>query len=470
MPRVDSGSRSTAQNLPATDLACRRFRSDAELVVELVRSVRVDAGLAATAQQLAQNLVRLFCCNRILVAAHEHGNGRAFAFLPNADNARAGVTPWVHKSLDRSTRQAFFSPEPAGWYALRRSGSTNAGRFEIRYSGRPRRSTRLACSRFVARALETLRPDQCCIAVAFEFGQHWTCRLFIVDPSLNRPLRSVLRLAQRLVDAVGPAVHNVYVADRLRTSAADTERANLARALHDGVIQSLIAAEMEVHAACRRSVLGSTVPVAELRKIRDVLHNEVLGLRDVMARIKPVLIQPEELCGALSDCVAKFKADTGIASSFSADVGELSLTSTMCPPVVRIVQEALSNVRKHSGARNVLVTIQEARGLWRLVIEDDGRGLDSNAAMPAPVVIRECVRSLGGELQVLPAPGGGLRLDITFIGDARCGGPGATRARPVPVRGLSRPSLGLWSIGNSGPRDCPVDRSIADAAFGTRAE
>jgi signal transduction histidine kinase len=200
--------------------------------------------------------------------------------------------------------------------------------------------------------------------------------------------------------------------------AVDTERSNLARALHDNVIQSLIAAEMEVHTACRRFAGGSAVTIADLLKIQHILHNEVLGLRDLMQRLKPVQIQPEDLCDTLSECVAKFKADTGIIASFSAKVRRVSLTPPMCPPVVRLVQEALSNARKHSGARHVLVSIDEADGLWRLAIEDDGRGLDSSADHRPPLVIRECVRALDGELRLLTAPGGGLRLEITFTGDA----------------------------------------------------
>src|SRR5206468_3936383 len=124
----------------------------------------------------------------------------------------------------------------------------------------------------------------------------------------------------------------------------------------------------------------------------------------------------DELCHVLSDAVAKFRADTGIACSFSADVAQVSLPPATCPVVVRIVQEALSNVRKHSGARNVLVDIRETRGQWRLVIEDDGGGLDATVATPSPLVIRECVKSLDGDLHVLRTPGGGLRLEIAFTG------------------------------------------------------
>jgi signal transduction histidine kinase len=463
MPRANSRSRSAAQVPAAIDPARDRPRSDAELIVEMLRSVCVDDNVAATLQQIAHTLIGLFCCRRILVAAREHEGGRAM--LWTAQSAHGDAIPRVRRtSLLRSTREPLFSPAPASWHALRRGQSSGAEQFEIMYPGGPDDATRPTRSRCVPRALDVLRPRRSCMAVAFEFGAEWTCRLFVVDPMVKRPRRHVLRLAQDVVAALSPALYNVYVAERLRTSAAETERANLARTLHDGVIQSLIAAEMEVHLACRRSTDGSTVAIAELRRIQQLLHNEGLGLRDLMQRIKPVHIVPEELCDALSDCVAKFKADTGIVCAFSAEVAQVSLPPAMCPPVVRIVQEALSNVRKHSGARHVMVHIQETSGRWRLVIEDDGRGLNPDVPVPVPVVIRECVRSLDGDLQVLRAPSGGLRLEITFAGYLPSAESVATRPRLVAIRTRASVSVDRSRIPLHGSRDRRVVRRSAEGA------
>ena len=73
------------------------------------------------------------------------------------------------------------------------------------------------------------------------------------------------------------------------------------------------------------------------------------------------------------------------------------------------MQEALSNVRKHSGARNVLVSLNSQNGNWVLVVDDDGRGFpfsgrfshsELDAARRGPLVIKERVHSLGGQLTV----------------------------------------------------------------------
>ena len=101
----------------------------------------------------------------------------------------------------------------------------------------------------------------------------------------------------------------------------------------------------------------------------------------------------------------------------------MRLPPRVCRELARIVQEALVNVRKHSSARNVLVRFGWEDGHWRLVVDDDGRGFpfsgrltqaDLDSARRGPLVIKERVRSIGGQLTVESTPGGGARLEITL--------------------------------------------------------
>ncbi|MCI0659317.1 MAG: histidine kinase, partial [Acidobacteria bacterium] len=89
----------------------------------------------------------------------------------------------------------------------------------------------------------------------------------------------------------------------------------------------------------------------------------------------------------------------------------------------RLVQEALMNVLKHSDASRVLVRMSSQDGSCKLVVDDDGRGFDFagrlsqaelDAAHKGPLVIRERVRSIRGQLTIESYPGRGARLEITF--------------------------------------------------------
>jgi two-component system, NarL family, sensor histidine kinase DegS len=225
--------------------------------------------------------------------------------------------------------------------------------------------------------------------------------------------------------------------DRLLARAVATERASLARALHDDLIQSLITAEMRVYATRQRLARRSKAAAAELLEVEKLLHQEVLSVRDLMQRVKPIRIEPEELFDYLANHVRKFAADTGIDARFSAKACQLSLSASMSAEVARLVQEALANVRKHSGARKVRVRLNHEAGRWSVVIEDDGRGLPVSWAVarrPSPTVIRDCVRSLNGELELRSATSGGLRLEISFPGEA----PPAAPLQPTAGKKMAR--------------------------------
>jgi two-component system nitrate/nitrite sensor histidine kinase NarX len=94
----------------------------------------------------------------------------------------------------------------------------------------------------------------------------------------------------------------------------------------------------------------------------------------------------------------------------------------VCRELTRIVQEGLVNVRKHSHAHSALVRLSARNGNWTLLIEDDGRGFPftgrlSQAELDAmgkgPVVIKERVRVIAGELTIESNPGQGSRLEIS---------------------------------------------------------
>src|SRR5215469_9329267 len=97
------------------------------------------------------------------------------------------------------------------------------------------------------------------------------------------------------------------------------------------------------------------------------------------------------------------------------------LRTQVCDAVSRIVQEALVNVRKHSGASHVHVQFDRGDAGWRLIIDDDGRGfpfsgclslMDLDAEGKGPVVIKECVRLMSGDLRLESISRRGSRLEI----------------------------------------------------------
>jgi signal transduction histidine kinase len=121
------------------------------------------------------------------------------------------------------------------------------------------------------------------------------------------------------------------------------------------------------------------------------------------------------------DAVERFERETGISARFVTDAEKLQMPDKICREFLRIVQEGLVNVRKHSKARHVLVRLSSNTREWCLTLEDDGRGFPFSGRLSqdeldqmgkGPTIIKERVRLIEGGLTVESNPGVGTRLDI----------------------------------------------------------
>ena len=178
--------------------------------------------------------------------------------------------------------------------------------------------------------------------------------------------------------------------------------------------------------------------VEEVAQIQRLVHDQAAGVRELMQRVTPLDLAPGQLVDVLRDTVNKFWLETGIVTSFTSQVEGPLPSSRTCQELVRILQEALVNVRKHSGAQTVSVQMVSQDAAWRLVISDDGRGFDFSGRLSqaeldsfgkGPRVIKDRVRSIGGELTIESAPDRGARLEIAIPQAQKAGSKSLNRER-----------------------------------------
>jgi signal transduction histidine kinase len=180
---------------------------------------------------------------------------------------------------------------------------------------------------------------------------------------------------------------------------------------------------MQVDVA-RRHVADDPQQVSvELERIQALLREEVLKLRELMQEMKSIDVDARKLPTFVKDTVDRFRRETGINAQFVVDIEPSGVSPRVCREVVRIIQEALVNVRKHSRAKQVLVRLLSHGDEWKLTIEDDGRGFDFagrlsqaqlDEAHKGPLVIKERVRLIDGQLTIESNPGQGTRLEVTI--------------------------------------------------------
>jgi two-component system nitrate/nitrite sensor histidine kinase NarX len=161
---------------------------------------------------------------------------------------------------------------------------------------------------------------------------------------------------------------------------------------------------------------------SELGRIQGLLREEVLKLRELMQQMKSIDVDAQKLLSVLNDTVERFQRETGISARFVTELEELDMPQKVCREILRIVQEGLVNVRKHSKARHALVRLGSNPNLWTLSLEDDGQGFSFSGRLTqaemdeigkGPMIIKERVRLIGGELTVESNPGQGVRLEVT---------------------------------------------------------
>jgi signal transduction histidine kinase len=245
--------------------------------------------------------------------------------------------------------------------------------------------------------------------------------MFILDPRLNVPRMQEVTFVQRVSRFVMPTLHNVYLWRRLKARAGAIERAHVARELHDGPIQALIGLEMQLDVMKHQAESGGAPGATQIERVQQLLRNQIQQIRDLMNQLRNTRFEPSEMVNLMSEQVDRFARETGISAKFVADTDQVSLPPEVCREMVQIVQEALMNVRKHSGAKHLLVRLSSPDEDWHLAIIDDGRGFGfegrlSHSQLEAknlgPSVIKERVRLIQGELEVESVPGHGTRLDI----------------------------------------------------------
>ena len=168
---------------------------------------------------------------------------------------------------------------------------------------------------------------------------------------------------------------------------------------------------MDVMALSRKTADSS------LRESIDAVHSrlqyEIRGLRNLMAHLNKSSVGSRSINERLTEMLAQFQVDTGIRARLMS-AAALAVPPRMGMELQRIVEAALSNVRRHSGATYVDVTLERVGDGWLLVIEDDGVAGRETArkATVAPWSIRERVTALGGQLVVEPREKSGLRVEI----------------------------------------------------------
>ena len=195
----------------------------------------------------------------------------------------------------------------------------------------------------------------------------------------------------------------------------EEERRKIARELHDEVGQTLGAMLVDLGHV---EATGSSA--RHLEGVKRLVERTLGNVRNLCLVLRPSMLDDLGLIPALHWQARETMRRTGIQVSVMADESDLDLPDSHRTAVYRVVQEALANAARHSGATRVHILVRPLNGRLQIVIEDDGCGFDPRHTRGLGLLgMQERVNHLNGEFEIEAAPGKGTVIRIELPLPAR---------------------------------------------------
>lgn len=232
------------------------------------------------------------------------------------------------------------------------------------------------------------------------------------------PPETLRSLLEALGKHLASAMENLRLNALEKEAAVSQERNYLARELHDSIAQSL--AFLKIQVQLMRDALASEKPA----EINEILEEIDTGVRESYGDVRELLMHfrtranAEDIEPALATTLRKFEHQSGIKAVLSMSGRGMPLSPDLQIQVLHIIQEALSNVRKHAHATLVNLVVQQ-QPAWRFEVHDDGVGfkIEDDLLDETHVGIRimtERAQRIGAELTVTSSPGQGTIVTLSL--------------------------------------------------------
>jgi two-component system nitrate/nitrite sensor histidine kinase NarX len=225
-------------------------------------------------------------------------------------------------------------------------------------------------------------------------------------------------LLEALASHLASAMENLRLNALSKEAAVSQERHLLARELHDSIAQSLAFLKIQVQ------LMRDAIKSGDDRQIGLVLEEIDTGVRESYGDVRELLMHfrtranTEDIEPALATTLRKFEHQSGLKTAMQMQGHGMPLSPDLQIQVLHIVQEALSNVRKHARASQVWLDVQQ-QPQWRFEVRDDGLGFSADNANLDEThvglgIMHERAERLGARLDVVSTPGRGTSIVLTL--------------------------------------------------------
>ncbi len=237
-----------------------------------------------------------------------------------------------------------------------------------------------------------------------------------LDTSLLESIDSIKPLLTSIAHHLSIAIEKSRNEELSQQHLIKDERTRIAHELHDSLAQTLASLRFQVRVLDETLHQGDeSTTWQKLEQIENSLDEANTELRELIANFRAPAYN-QSLLDAIEKIVSQFRSETGIKTYLQKEWSNSSLTGECETQILRIIQEALWNIRKHSEAKTVRIMLRDClQGKCHILIEDDGIGINDQAyGSPGEhiglTIMRERAARLGGKLRVESEPGEGTRI------------------------------------------------------------
>jgi two-component system nitrate/nitrite sensor histidine kinase NarX len=236
-----------------------------------------------------------------------------------------------------------------------------------------------------------------------------------------------------LADMAAIAVRTARLHEAEEQWTIHAERDRIARELHDSLAQVLGVIHLQLRALeSRAKDEASHTMAGELSDLAETADEAYRDVREAILGLRETVREDDGLEGSLREYLRKYSRQTGIVAGLTCDGDTRRFLSPRSEvQLLRVVQEALTNTRKHAGATRVSVRIDCLDGGTTLTIQDDGVGFDPSTISGSMdggfglASMRERVEQIGGRLDVHTAPNEGTSIVVRLDAEDTVGTPSA---------------------------------------------
>jgi two-component system nitrate/nitrite sensor histidine kinase NarX len=245
-------------------------------------------------------------------------------------------------------------------------------------------------------------------------------RLYVKQPGIYAGPEDVLDTINTIGRHLGMAVAKQRSDEEARRLSIVEERTSLAHELHDSLAQTLASLRFQVR-MLEESLQKTDIPLPVQQQATRI-HG---GLEEAHDEVRELInsfrapVEQRGLVSGLERMVERFKQETGVSIFFQSDLRKAVLDSNQEMQALRIVQEALTNIRKHAQAQTVRVLLKSSsEGGYMVLVEDDGLGFAGDAPKGNPgehiglSIMQERARRMGGSLSIESELGEGTRVEL----------------------------------------------------------